>query len=581
MAGIYGVLTKDNGLNIQASDLFYSSSFDHVVTDDFKTDGLYYGRSSLNKFSNDRVVYENDQYIVVFEGLIYNEISTSVGEFIVEAYLDSKEKFAAKLKGQFCGFIYSKNDQDIFVFNDQLGTKPVYFHDSQDYFIFASELKVVTSLLDKIGIKKHLDYDAVYCMLTYGHMLDDVTYEKNTKKLKPFGLLHTGIDSALSISQYDKFNYKANEEITLDDAIAKIDSHLKASVNNCWSKDREYGYAHCSQLSGGLDSRVNLFVAKSLGFDDVTTITFSQSGSSDEKIAQNIATKESYKHVYYSLDNGLHLEKNLENYIGANDGLNNLIGSAAGYDFLQTINTQNFGSLHSGQIGDILFGSYVKADYKVEKNMVTDQHALLDRISFIDDFRSRYRNNPEQFAYEQRVPNCTLNGDRTISHIADIQSPFYDKQLIQLCLSLPWRLKKNEEIYLHWFNKYCTRVSQYEWESAGVKPKAIKFVRLAQIVKRYKNGAMRRLGFNINDMNPFDVWLRNNHRIMENVDRIYTQYISLIEDNGLRTVVKKMYNTDVKYSHYGRNNKFIVITLLMALKLHFPQGFGESKSSGQ
>jgi len=74
--------------------------------------------------------------------------------------------------------------------------------------------------------------------------------------------------------------------------------------------------------------------------------------------------------------------------------------------------------------------------------------------------------------------------------------------------------------------------------------------------------------FNINDMNPFDVWLRKNKQILNNLDSLFNQHINSIEDEKLQSILNDMYNTDIKYSHYGRNNKFLVITVLLSYKLH-------------
>jgi len=368
--------------------------------------------------------------------------------------------------------------------------------------------------------------------------------------------------------QYFQYIKQENFDLSKDEIIENIDKLLIESVNECWGKDNEYKYEHYSLLSGGLDSRVNLFLAKELGYTDVLTMTFSQSGSSDETIAQEIATKENYKHMFYSLDNGQFLEKNLEKFILANDGLVILTGSASGYDFLSKINHKIFGALHTGQIGDLLFGSYVKKQFNPMQGLMSNQHKLTQKIAGFSEFILKYKNRSEIFGYEQRVINGTLNGDRTMSHFTDMISPFYDRKLIEFCLSIMDKYKKDEMIYLDWFNAKHKEISSYKWESAGVNPKNIHIVKSVKQFKRYKNALLRRVGLNINDMNPFDVWLRSNKQILENLDNLFDKYIHYIEDSDLQDILKEMYYTDIKYSHYGRNNKFLVITVLLSYKLH-------------
>jgi len=569
MAGIYGVYSKKQLELTNIYNSFYSSTLDNIINEEFKYNNFIYGRSVINKFLYDRILYEDNNIIIGFEGVFFNKEDTKSYETILKWYKIKGMDFVKDIKGQFCGFIYDKKLNKLFLYNDHLSTKSLYFYRDSEIFIFASELKVITKLLSKLNIKKKIDYDAVYSMLTFGYMLNDITYEKSTKKLKYATILEINQKFELSEKKYFQFSNKENFNLSKDDIIEEIDKLLISSIKNCWDKDKEYNCNHYSFLSGGLDSRVNLFLAKELGYKDVLTMTFSQSGSSDDKIAEKISNKENFKHIFYSLDNGKFLEKDLEKYILSNDGLNNFIGSASGYDFLSTLNHNNFGSLHTGQIGDLLFGSYVKNDFKVTDGTMSNQIELLDKISFIKEYKNKYNNNSEIFGYEQRVINGTFNGDRTTSHFIDMLSPFYDKELIEFCLTIPNKYKKDETIYLDWFNKKHKNISKYIWESAGVRPKNINYVKIAKNIKRYKNGVFRRIGLNINDMNPFDVWLRNNSKILENLDLVFEKNINTIEDKNLKTILYNMYNCNIKYSHYGRNNKFLVITLLLSLELNF------------
>jgi asparagine synthase (glutamine-hydrolysing) len=406
-------------------------------------------------------------------------------------------------------------------------------------------------------------------MLTFGYMLDDITYEKYTKKLNYATILEIDMNFKIKYKQYFKYIKKENYALSKSEIIEKIDNLLVSSIKSYWKKNDEYNYSHYAFLSGGLDSRVNIFLAKELGYNDINTITFSQSKSSDDTIAKKIAKNENFNHQFFSLDDGRYLENDLRTYINANDGIVNFQGAAAGFNILKNVQLPDLGAIHSGQIGDVLFGSFVKNKFSLNSGIVSNQNNLLKKISFFKEFQEKYNNNSEIFSFEQRQQNNTFNGDRTYSHFTDLFSPFYDRELIEFCLTIPDKYKKDEAIYLDWFNKKHKHISDYEWENAGIKPYNIKLVKLAKIFKRYKNGVLRRLGFNINDMNPFDIWLRNNPKILENLDSTYNKLINTIKDLELKEMLIKMYNTDIKYSHYGRNNKFLVVTFLLAYELHF------------
>jgi len=383
MAGIYGLFSKEENSIKNIYSYFHSSTLTNIIKEEYKYKNYTYGRSVINKFLDDRVLYEDKNLIIGFEGLFFNKEHTKSFDTLKSWYKKDGISFVKNINGQFCGFIYDKILDKLFIFNDHLSTKPIYYYKTNEVFIFASELKVITKLLSKLSIEKELDYDAVYSMLTFGYMLNDITYEKNSKKLNHSTIIEVNSNFNIKNNQYFCYIKKENFKLTKNEIIEQIDKLLMQSVRRCWSKDDEYNYKHYSFLSGGLDSRVNLFLAKELGYKDVMTMTFSQSGSSDEKIAQEIASKESYEHLFYSLDNGKYLEKNYEQYISANDGLNNLIGSAAGYTYLSKMNHDSFGVLHTGQIGDVLFGSFVKTIFKLEEGIMSNQTKLLNKISLI------------------------------------------------------------------------------------------------------------------------------------------------------------------------------------------------------
>ncbi|WP_207562721.1 asparagine synthase-related protein [Sulfurimonas aquatica] len=570
MPGLYGVVSKKEvDLHEKIYTYFYSSKHSETLNEELRYKNFLYGRSVINKFLNDRVLYEDKNLIIAFEGVYFNKKSILTSNEIANKYKKNSINFIKDIKGEFSGFIYDKQLDKLFLYNDHLSTKPIYYYKDNDYFIFASEFKVITKLLQGLAIEKVLDYDGVYSMLTFGYMLGELTFEKQTKKLDYATILE--IDSELEITKHKYFRYekKENFNLTKKEIIENIDKLLVSSIDRCWKKDKEYGYSHLSFLSGGLDSRVNVLLAKQLGYTNTLTMTFSQSGSSDEKIAQEISNKEGFKHIFYSLNNGKFLEANLEKYIEANDGLVNLTGSAAGYAFLSTINFKHFGALHTGQIGDLLFGSYVKKSFDVSSGIMSNQKELLKKISSFVEFRKKYNDNSEIFGYEQRVINGALNGDRTVSHYVDMVSPFYDRELIEFCLTIPDKYKKDEAIYLDWFNKKHKKVSQYKWESAGIKPRYSKIVNIAKIIKRYKNAILRRIGFNINDMNPFDIWMRQNKKILKTLDKYFEDNINNIDDLQLKEQLSDMYKRKIEFSHYGRNNKYLVVTLLLALNLHF------------
>jgi len=573
MAGIYGIYGQYHTvLGKEGYTLFHSADFSHVTNEEKRYHHFIYGRSTINCYQSDRVMQEDDDVIIVFEGVFFNKEYENSFDTLKKWYQQRGSTAIRNIEGQFCGFIYDKKQKKLYLFNDHLGSKPLYIYHDKEYLLFASEFKVITALMEMMHIPKKLNSDAVYAMLTFGYMINGITYEKQCKKLAYGTILEA--DSALNVREHTYFQYQKEADHTLDrsEVIEKIDRLLLKSVAECWREDK--AEVHYAFLSGGLDSRVNLFLAKELGYQHIVGLTFAQSHSSDHRIAETICRKEGFEHCFFALDHGTVFEKKLETYCSANDGLAVISGSAAGYSVLETFT--GFSSsrfLHTGQLGDLLFGSYVKDHFSPKSGMMSNRTDLLSKISFWEEFEQHYIDHSELFGFEQRAVHATLNGDRMTSHFVDMLSPFYNRELISFCLTIPDHYKKDEAVYLEWFNAKHPKIAQYRWESAGVKPSCIIFVRVAKRLKRFKNALFRRIGLTVDDMNPFDVWLRENPAIEQNMNNIYYRYIDNVSDNELRQVLKTMYNTDIRYSHYGRNNKFLVVTLLLALELHFKDAY--------
>ena len=90
-----------------------------------------------------------------------------------------------------------------------------------------------------------------------------------------------------SIEKHQKYSNK-KIDLSYSDALFQINELMEKSITSNWNKDKEYTNKHISLLSGGMDARVNVLIAKELGFNDITTITFGQLKSKDIKYAQEL-----------------------------------------------------------------------------------------------------------------------------------------------------------------------------------------------------------------------------------------------------------------------------------------------------
>lgn len=133
MAGIFG-LYSTNKLhhNTKCIEYFYSYSIEHTINEQHTFNNFSYGRSVINKFGDDRILYENQDLILSFEGVCYNIKKGKLLQHIIHEFTKNKMMFLNHLSGVFSGFIYKKKTNELYIFNDPLSTKPIYYYQSRD-----------------------------------------------------------------------------------------------------------------------------------------------------------------------------------------------------------------------------------------------------------------------------------------------------------------------------------------------------------------------------------------------------------------------------------------------------------------
>ena len=114
---------------------------------------------------------ENNQFIIVFNGEIYNfkklrknleKIgiffkSNSDTEVLLKLYQTKKEKMLDEIEGMFSLVIYDKIKKVIFLARDRFGIKPLYYINFNNILVFASEVKAFLPLINALNIPWSID----------------------------------------------------------------------------------------------------------------------------------------------------------------------------------------------------------------------------------------------------------------------------------------------------------------------------------------------------------------------------------------------------------------------------------------
>ena len=250
----------------------------------------------LSEKANQPMYSHNDRYAMVFNGEVYNfkEIAhtlqiplhtTSDSEVILEAFSRQGIEFVHTLNGMFALAIYDKAQQELYIFRDRLGIKPLFYFWDGSNFAFASELK---SLLKLTQLPQQINRQAISQFLRLGYIPAPGSIYKNIYKVLPGNFIK------LSKNKLEEHGYwKLYEKIlpaTLDNekqAFDELKKLLDSSVRYQLISDVPLGIF----LSGGIDSSLVAAIAASQSEKPVNTfsIGFEDSRFDESRYAQEVA----------------------------------------------------------------------------------------------------------------------------------------------------------------------------------------------------------------------------------------------------------------------------------------------------
>lgn len=574
MTGFIGIISKEREK--------FNSNFDINIPsvtprlENIKIIGnCWFKRSIIDKFTDDKIFINDHDFFICTDGIFLNSARLmkdnkvkDLFNLIKTLYIQNQSEFPLQLRGDFSGVVYDK-EQDIWViFNNHLGSKPIfyYYNEIKDDFIYGSELKMVLNGMRSIGVIPSLDVIGAYYLLTFGYMIGDNTLVKEIKRLPAASILYYN-RGKLNIIKYYELKNTPYIDLPDEEIIKELDIKFKEAIKAEYEKDLEYKYKHIATLSGGLDSRMNVCYAKKMGFSDLLTICFSQTNYTDEQISKQIASDWKCNYLFSSLDNGNYL-KDIDRHVLVNDGLVFYANAAHVYSMLRVIDWTSFGLLHTGQIGDLVMGSYLQVsnhqninEFTIKK--VATSTKLLKNIpnKILCDFNKKYSNS-EAFAFYERCVNGVFNGYRIIEQFTEYSSPFLYLDFLEYAIRIHPKKRYKEKIYLDWIQKKAPESKRYIWERTGLPINAgewkILIYKLLKLLKVKIQGPTRK-----DSMNPFDYWYQINDDLRDDFEREFSERISFLNNYP-------QLKRDAHYLFKEGNTleKTQVLTLLAAIKIH-------------
>jgi asparagine synthase (glutamine-hydrolysing) len=197
-------------------------------------------------------------------------------EIIPHVYEDAGTAFPELLRGKFGLALWDGRERRAVIARDRLGVKPLYYAETGDLLVFASELK---SLLASGLVSTELDYEAIDAFLTLGFVPGPMTPLVAVRKLMPGHRLIVD-PTGVRTEAYWQYPEPAPVEMSLAEAGEGLLAHLEESVRLRLMSDVPLG----AMLSGGIDSSVIVALMARHMSEPVKTFSvgFAEAGAGNE-----------------------------------------------------------------------------------------------------------------------------------------------------------------------------------------------------------------------------------------------------------------------------------------------------------
>jgi asparagine synthase (glutamine-hydrolysing) len=300
---------------------------------------------------------------VTFNGEIYNFLelrrdleqsgerfsSRSDTEVLLRLYQRLGPECVTRLRGMFAFAIWDDLEKTCFLARDLFGIKPLYYHDSGDRLLFASEVR---ALLDTGLIPRRLDPAGVAGYFRNGSVQEPDTLVRDVRSL-PAGHAVLWKSGAVQPYQYRAVQFPATPAPDAGSILPEVRAALDDSVAHHFLSDVPVGIF----LSGGIDSTALLALASHDKSRDIRTFSmrFAEPEFDEGDVARRTAAHFGSTHAEWELD-GTTARALFDDFLGcldqpSIDGFNTFVVSKFAHD-------QGMKVVLSGLGGDELFGGY-------------------------------------------------------------------------------------------------------------------------------------------------------------------------------------------------------------------------------
>lgn len=266
---------------------------DGIFLDEKHNIGLGHTRLTiidLSDLANQPLKDNDENCVIVFNGEIYNYLelkkelvnqgyqfkTKSDTEVLLYLYQKYGYELLKKLEGIFAFAIWDRRKKSLFIARDPIGVKPLYYSQTSEGFIFASEIK---ALIRSNAISKSLDRFAIHNYLSFLWSPGERTMLDSVKKLNPGNAMIVRDSKIQRHWSWYKLPSPSSREkdVPIDEMINECKRELRESVKKQLISDVPVG----AFLSGGLDSSSIVAMAREFN-PEISCFTIETEGGAEE-----------------------------------------------------------------------------------------------------------------------------------------------------------------------------------------------------------------------------------------------------------------------------------------------------------
>ena len=435
MSGINGIFSSKeiNNINLRINKM--NEAIAHRGPDYSASliinNNVAFGHANLNTSNRNSTILQpltdkKNRWTILLDGTIYNSRnlikhnnSKTSNLSDAEIILDYLDRYGIKrllndLEGDYAICLYDKNQHRVYLIQDKIGVRPLYYMLDSEKLIFSSEIK---GILSSGLIEPQFYEDAIDEYLGYRYTRAPYTFFKNIYKVKAGELIIIDKHFNLYRETYWELPYEFNYNKNYDEG--KVLYEFKELLINSIKKRAISEVQVGTYLSGGVDSSIITAITSLLLNKPINTYTIGFDSLNEFKYAKMVADMYDSNQKVIKMDDSSYfsLMNIVTWYKDSPLGIPNEVPLA----YMSRILKEDIRVVLSGEGADELLGGYGR----IFRAPFDFRNHFSNKVSFYDYFISKYEYVP------RNIRDRYLKVEKSIRHFLII---ILEKNLIYLTM---------------------------------------------------------------------------------------------------------------------------------------------------